>query len=187
MGLRPTNRVVSLTGSDWLTLAETKAHLRVDWTEDDSYISALVEESMEYVQAYLGRPVRDATVVMTWGPVSCAPRMLTAPHLERGSTLDDLTVSVGGAGATTQAYKAQPLYDPDLREALIELDPPPADVGDESRAVFTGTFTVTSPAELEPMLRRARLLFIGEMFEKRMGEANLAAVEAIVAPFRVYG
>jgi hypothetical protein len=183
-GLRPSSIVRAYTGTDWLSLAEAKAHLRVDWNEDDLSISRLVDESTRIVESYLARPVRDQTITFEWGPVATAPLYLNAPYLEPGATFDSLTVSVDGATAEAQAYKANPFYDRALRELLIELEDTPS-MDDEERGVFEAVFTVSAAADAQAAVRRARLLYIGEHHESRMGTATLSAMYAILDPFRL--
>jgi len=47
--------------TDYITLAETKQHLRVNTSSDDSYITGLIAMAIESCSAYLGYSVRKAT------------------------------------------------------------------------------------------------------------------------------
>lgn len=50
-----------------LTLAETKAHLRVDesYTEDDAYITALIMVARDYTEGFQGRTLAQRTLQLT--------------------------------------------------------------------------------------------------------------------------
>ena len=47
--------------TDYITLAETKQHLRVNTSTDDSYITGLIAMAVEACSSYLGYSVRKAT------------------------------------------------------------------------------------------------------------------------------
>ena len=49
--------------SDWITRDEAKAHLRVDFTSDDSYIDSLLAASQEACEKILGFPLGNHTHV----------------------------------------------------------------------------------------------------------------------------
>lgn len=48
-----------------ITLAEAKAHLRVDGTDDDAYITALITAARERIEDYLDRALIQQTLVYT--------------------------------------------------------------------------------------------------------------------------
>jgi hypothetical protein len=184
MSLRPSRIERAYTGSDWLDLATAKAHLRVDWSDDDTSIQTLIDESSRAVESYLNRPVRDTTLTLTWGPVSVAPPTLIAPYVEPGATVTSLEVVVGSASGVAQAYVADPVFDRDLRELTFELEDTPS-VDGENRATWTAVLALDSDKEYRQAAWRARLLYIGEMHEVRMGPASWAAMHATLDPFRV--
>ena len=47
--------------TDYITLAETKQHLRVTSSADDSYIGGLIAMAVEACSNYLGYSIRKAT------------------------------------------------------------------------------------------------------------------------------
>jgi uncharacterized phiE125 gp8 family phage protein len=58
-------RLITPPAAEPITLTEAKAHLRVDHTEDDALISAIIEASRVYCEQYTGR----AFVTQTWEEV----------------------------------------------------------------------------------------------------------------------
>jgi hypothetical protein len=186
MGLHPASIVRTHTGSDWLSLAEVKAHLRIDWNTEDLEIDRLRTESLTAVEAYLNRPAVARTTTYRWGPARRAPSSLVAPYVEVGSTLDALTVSVGGATAVSQAYVQDPFFNRYTRELEIELEDPP-DIDDENRGVWVATVSESPHLNVIAAARRGRLLYIGELHENRMGSATFAAMGAILDSVRWEG
>lgn len=43
----------------YLTIAEAKKHLNVDFSNDDDYIGALIESAEDAIQTYINRPLTD--------------------------------------------------------------------------------------------------------------------------------
>jgi hypothetical protein len=184
--LHPSSITRAHTGSDWLSLAEVKAHIRVDWNSDDLEISRLLDESLHAVESYLNRPARTRTATYQWGPVRVAPLSLVAPYVEVGSTIDSLTVSVAGGTAVSQAYKSEPFFCRSTRELILDLEDVP-DIDDAERGLFEAVLTETPDDRVIAAARRARLLYVGELHESRMGSATFSAMGAILDPVRWEG
>lgn len=183
MRLHPSN-VATALGTEWLTAAKVKAHLRLNFSEDDEQIDDLIAASERWVRGYLNRPVLDETLTVTWGPVKAQPTELLAPFVEANVQVTSLNVSVAGAAASAQSYKGQPFYDRDLRQLTFDLEDVP-DIDDDNRGVFTAVLTQAAEGIYRPAVRRARLLWIGEMYEQRAGAAELQAVRYLLDSHRV--
>lgn len=64
------NRVIDVKISDVdtdpvATLIEVKSHLRVTFTDDDTYITSLIGQATKAVENYTGVPLREQTVTLT--------------------------------------------------------------------------------------------------------------------------
>ena len=60
---------VSLPATAVVTTADAKKHLRVDFSEDDDFIDALVSSATLYVQKILNRALISQTVIAEWDSV----------------------------------------------------------------------------------------------------------------------
>lgn len=72
------SRIVSLSNSatDYISLSEAKAHLRVTHTSDDSYITTLIVASLEAASHYVGFSIQEAVVRYGFAELAGQPAMM---------------------------------------------------------------------------------------------------------------
>lgn len=72
------SRIVSLsnTATDYISLSEVKAHLRVTHTSDDSYITTLIVASLEAASHYVGFSIQEAVVRYGFAELAGQPAMM---------------------------------------------------------------------------------------------------------------
>lgn len=174
-----------------VSLAEAKAHLRVDFTDDDTLISALVDAATAHIDGHTGILAR-ALVTQTWRQDFCdwpGDRVLRLPlapvaSVESVKYFDaanvETTVSESGNYALledargpyikfTSDFAAPALYD--------ERD-------DRIRVTFVAGYG--DPSDVPAAIRAAVLLIVGDLYKNRdAGEtAPNAAATALLTPYR---
>lgn len=174
-----------------VSLAEAKAHLRVDFTDDDTLISALVDAATAHIDGHTGILAR-ALVTQTWRQDFCdwpGDRVLRLPlapvasvqsvkYFDSANT--EITVSETGNYALledargpyikfTSDFAAPALYD--------ERD-------DRIRVTFVAGYG--DPSDVPAAIRAAVLLIVGDLYKNRdAGEtAPNAAATALLTPYR---
>src|SRR4051812_6207132 len=71
-----TSTLIAGPGEEPVTLAEAKAFCRIDASDEDALVSALIAAARLHVESMTGR----ALVEQTWRfSVSCAPRLIELP------------------------------------------------------------------------------------------------------------
>ncbi len=174
-----------------VSLAEAKAHLRVDFSDDDTLISALIDAATAHIDGYTGILAR-ALVTQTWRQDFCdwpGDRVLRLPlapvaSVESVKYFDaanvETTVSESGNYALledargpyikfTSDFAAPALYD--------ERD-------DRIRVTFVAGYG--DPSDVPAAIRAAVLLIVGDLYKNRdAGEtAPNAAATALLTPYR---
>lgn len=69
------NLTVSLPATPVLTTAEAKTYARIDFSEDDTLIDALIESATLWVQKILNRALINQTVIAEWDSVGYEVRL----------------------------------------------------------------------------------------------------------------
>lgn len=173
-----------------VTLAEAKAHLRVDGTSQDAHITALVRAAADQIERDTGLSLRArefAQTVNDWG--------VSRIRLER-RPLNSITSVVYDAETGSEATLAADQYRP--RDFLGMPNIIPAkDVTWPALESIPGAVRVTYAAGLPSndtvpaTLKQAALLLVGHWFENREGVAmkESHALEqgyaALIGPHRV--
>jgi uncharacterized phiE125 gp8 family phage protein len=182
--LRPA--LVTPPSAPILTLAEAKAHLRVDHTDEDALITALVAAAVSHLDGYAGVLGR-ALVQQTW-------------RQDRGAFEDEMRIPVGDVLSITSityydSSNVQQTLSTSIYEArademgpLVGLKadqvwPVTYSREDAVRITWTAGFGADASAVPEGIKAAARLL-IGGWYENRSTGEIPAAVGALVAPFR---
>ena len=158
-----------------VTVAEAKAHLRVDTSDDDTYIGTLVTAAREWVEAYL-----DRTLVNTqWRlrlerfPIdSQYPIDLPRPPVVSSGTATAVTITYtadtgGTATLSTAQFRVQRFETPG-RVTTVYGGTWPAGMEDNDAVVVTwwAGYGATG-ASVPAAIRHAILLLVGFWFENR--------------------
>lgn len=184
--------LVTAASAALLTLAEAKAHLRVDHSDEDAYIQTLITAAVSYFDGYSGRLGR-CILEQTW-------------RVDFDAFSDEMRLPIGDLIAVSSmtyydANNAQQTLASTVYQALsdglgtyISLKPGqvwPAAYArqDAVRVTWTAGFGATA-ATVPPAIKHAALLLIGHWYENRatvnVGNINSElpfTVEALLAPF----
>lgn len=179
-------------GAEAITLAETKAHLRLDGEHEDALLSALIRTAREHLERetglcpmrqtyrlYLDEWPKDGVIQIAKGPVQAIEKILV---------FDD-------AGDPLDVTGTDRLLDGEARPARLWLRQPP-NPGQPLNGIeidFTAGFG-ESGADVPDTLKRAMLIHIAHMFAFRGVVAAAdqpagvpAGYERLIAPFRRVG
>lgn len=172
-----------------LTLEEAKAHLRVEDTDSDTLITALISAARGYVEQVTGLRLAPQTLTLrAWGLEDCTFRLPAAPISE----ISEITY-LDQAGATQTLDPSLYVTDlfgihPAISRAYNKQWP--------AHLVQMGStaFTVAcgyADGECPTPLKQAMLLCIGDWFanretsiEGRFVAIEMVAVDALLANFR---
>lgn len=201
-------KITRLTSSSsFLTLAEAKAHLRVDDSGNDAKITAFMEAAQGYLdgpRGVLGRSLGVASYQMQLSGFPTALRMsIPLPPAIGVDSIEYLDET--GALVTFDAVNYRVTGLGTEEGAVVVLDPvsgvtwPAVTSGnapDTVRVSFTaGYLGIDSPTEVQvpAQLREAALLMLSDWYETRTssvvgttaGEMPFGAM-ALIAPYRLY-
>lgn len=176
-----------------ITLAEAKTYLRVDITDDDALIDALITSAREYCESVTGRALGTEKWELALEDFPSDRDYIELPRPPLQSV--DSLVYRNSKGETFSIDPANVIYDYDSEPGRIVLAYNrywPIYIPFPARAVsiaFTAGYSATN---LMPVsIKQAMLLLIGQWYEnrepmaiKRLTELNYS-VDALLAPYRV--
>lgn len=173
-----------------VSLSEAKAHLRVDYSDEDNYINGLILAAMSYLDGYSGRLGR-ALISQTWQ--QDFPAFTDPLRLAVGDLITVTSVTYYDA-TNTQQTLASTIYTgaSDTLGAYIGLKPDktwPAIYGRPDAVRVTWTAGYGASASAVPVaIKQAALMLIGQWYASREATGDTAtelpfAVEALLAPF----
>jgi uncharacterized phiE125 gp8 family phage protein len=169
-----------------VTLAEAKAHLRVDLSDDDAMIARLIAAAREWVEAATGRALitqawrmtldawpQDDAVALIRPPVQAvtAVRIFSAAGV--ASLWDGANYAVGFGAEPQRLVRLSPQWpEPGRAQTGIEID-------------MTCGYGATG-ADVPAALRQAVLSKVAQLYERRGEESGGDPSEALrlIAPFR---
>lgn len=158
-----------------VTLAEAKAHLRVDTSDDDTYIGSLVKAAREWVEAYLDRTLVHTQWVMRFDrfpPDSTADIELPRPPVVSSGTATAVTVSYtleDGTTATysTASFRVDRAATPGAVKTNYGQTWPPHRQDDNSISVTWWAGYGPAASDVPATIRHAMLMLIGFWYENR--------------------
>ena len=171
-----------------VSLAEAKAHLRVDISDDDSYISALITAARQYVEEYLDRALIAQQLTMRMDSFPYEFELPRPPMASSGTlTSTSITYTLEAATPTTTT----------LSTATYRVDR--NDTPGRIRTIYGGTWpshladpnavSVTwwagygsSGSDVPAAIRHAMLMIIGHLYERRLAADSMSSNEV---PFGV--
>lgn len=178
-----------------LVLADVKAHLRVDSTADDTYITSLIAVARQYLDGYSGVLGR-CLITQTWDLVLKgfpSSGLIDIPLPPLASVTSISYIDSDGASQTLAATE----YDVDVGGGAVRLAynkswPATRSVFNAVTVKFVAGYGVAS-AVPEP-LKQAMLLIIGHLYENRetvsTGKALSVlpfSVNTLIAPYKTGG
>lgn len=206
--------LVTAPASEPLSLAEAKAHLRIESADDDSLISALIAAARQAAEAHMRRALITQTWRLTLDGFPAAPRpwwdgerqgadMPGASTSGHGSVIEmprPPLVSVTSVTAyddadnATVASASSYFVDADAEPGRVVLRsgqtwPVAGRVANGVEVLFVAGYGAASA--VPQAIRQGMLMLIGALFENREAEAAADAlplgVAALWRPYRVLG
>lgn len=170
-----------------VTLAEAKAHCRVDGTAEDSLINGLISAATEYVEQYCGRAIMAQTLKLSLDDFS--DEML----LTRGPVQSVTFVKYYDTADTEQTlsgtvYQSDLISDP---ARIVLADGQSWPTADERANAVNVTYVAGYSAVPAP-IKHAILLLIGQWFDSRSDASDKPmssmpnAVEALLTNYRSF-
>src|SRR5687768_1298926 len=104
-----------------LTLDEVKAHLRVDGTDEDSYLTILIGAATEYVQNYTNRQLMPATYELTVETLPATIPLSYPPFVEI-TTVTAMDSSGQEVVLDAETYEVASHYEPGYIEGVADSD-----------------------------------------------------------------
>lgn len=165
-----------------VTLAEAKAHLRVDISDDDTYITALVKAAREWVEDYLDCSLitQQFTVRMDKFPTEIE---LPRPPMVASGTATAVAVTYvsNDNGAVQTLSSSAYRVDRDSKPGVVRNlygQTWPSHLNDQNSVTVTWWAGYGSAgADVPQRVRHAMLLLIGEWFERRSAVDGLGSTE----------
>lgn len=190
--LKPVRTVAPATAI--LTTAEAKAHCKVDHSDEDTLIDALISTATTYLDGYSGVLGR-ALITQTWKietgafcdklrlPVGDLIAVSSVKYYDTGNTQQTLASTVYGAYTDAQG--------PFLAEKPDQDWPDIYDRRDAIEVIWTAGYGAAATS-IPQAIRQAALLMIGHWYENReavsigesVAEIPLAAT-ALIEPYRM--
>jgi uncharacterized phiE125 gp8 family phage protein len=178
---------------DPITLAEAKAHVRVDHNDDDSLITALIAAATNHLDGYTGILGR-ALITQTWRQdfAAFAPKIRLA--LRPVASVASVTYFDGDNTSQTLSASIYGLFE-DGAGPYIALDPDQTWPGSYRRVDGVSvTYVAGEAAAAVPKgIKQAILLLVGHWYANReaVAEAQMHAVPmaaaALIHPYRRIG
>lgn len=176
-------RVVSLnnTSTDYISVAEAKAHLRVTHTQDDSYISTLITAALETSSHYVGFSIPEAVVRYGFDSLVGQPALMNplngAPltignYLRVASRVIDIEhmYYVNGSNALTEFSAADWIDSPDMLSDFgvnIFVNNLPTSLTDDNTKYIVEVTEGFSPADFPETIKIACMLQIAQYYDNR--------------------
>jgi len=146
-----------------ISLPEAKAHLRVDFSDDDAYISALVMVARDYTEGFQGRSLAPVTLELSLDSFPCGPIRL--PRTPVTSVVSVKYTRSDGAVVTMPNADYIVKKNGDTIPSYGKYWP--ADIlipGDALNVRYLAGYDSTT---IPPATKQAMLLLIGHWYENR--------------------
>lgn len=172
-----------------LTLAETKAHLRVDGTTEDTQITALIASATQRVEAYLGRSLMSRNLSLV---LDAFPEGTIAIPLPPCISLTDVKYIDTAGTQQTLAASAYILSVPSgpkaqrARIAPVTTWPATKAVMDAVKITYAAGYST-----VPDVIKEGVLLIVGALYNHRGDEttedaADLSAAYHLLEPWKVF-
>lgn len=172
-----------------LSLSVVKSHLRVDGSDEDTLITALIASVRDWTERYLGRALLMQTITETYdgSPEVSNVGLRICPVQSDGLSVTYLDAD--GAEQTLDAadYSLVTALEPNVLTLKSDKTWPDTsgEVGDFKITYKAG---YTDPSEVPGAIKAAMLLMIGDLFEKREDSVKTmpTAAEYLLQPYRIH-
>lgn len=171
-------------GVEPITLAEAKAHCRVDHATDDSLIQGYITTAREYVEDYIDRSLVTQRLVMKLDAFPGEIELPRPPMASTGTaTAVIVTYTTGEAGGTATLSTTAYRVDRDSTPGVIRTTYAgswPSHLLDQNSVTVTWWAGYGDPASVPQRVKNAMLMCVHELYEKRgNGEMPEAAMRLL--------
>jgi uncharacterized phiE125 gp8 family phage protein len=175
-----------------VTLAEAKAHLRVDTADDDTYITGLVRAAREWVEQYLDRTLVNTQWVMRFDrfpPDGTLDIELPRPPMVASGTATAVALTFTFENGDTSTYstasfRVDRASTPGAVKTLYGQTWPPHLQDDNAISVTWWAGYGASGSDVPQGVKNAMLLYVHELYEKRGNGEPPAAAKALLDAYR---
>jgi uncharacterized phiE125 gp8 family phage protein len=158
-----------------VTVAEAKAHLRVDTSDDDTYIGTLITAGREWCEQYLDRTLVNTQWVMrfdSFPPDGTHDIELPRPPMATAGTTTAVALTFtyeNGTTATysTASYRVDRNSTPGAVKTLYGQTWPPHLMDDNAVSVTWWSGYGAAGSSVPAAIRHAILMIVGILYEKR--------------------
>lgn len=158
-----------------VTVAEAKAHLRVDTSDDDTYIGTLITAGREWCEQYLDRTLVNTQWVMrfdSFPPDGTHDIELPRPPMATAGTTTAVALTFtyeNGTTATysTASYRVDRNSTPGAVKTLYGQTWPPHLMDDNAVSVTWWAGYGAAGSSVPAAIRHAILMIVGILYEKR--------------------
>lgn len=169
-----------------VTVAEAKAHLRVDTSDDDTYIGTLVTAARQWVEEYLDRSLVNTQWTMRLDSFPYEIELPRPPIATSGTTTAvSVTYTLGSeatATLSTASYRVDRNSTPGVVRQL-RSGTWPANLDDYNAVTVTWWAGYgASGSSVPAAIRHAILMVVGTLYERRAAADNAGSVDV---PFGV--
>lgn len=191
--MTPRLTLVTAPVAEPVTLAEAKSHLRVEHSDDDQYIDALITVAREWAESF----TRRAFITQTWDLVlDHFPHVITVPLPPLQSVTAASFTHVDTAGTTTQVTSTVYTVDTDsepgrVYEAYGQSWPSTRDIQNAVRCRFVAGYG-DAATDVPAPIRHAIKILVSQWYEHRepvvinMTPATVPmTVHALLYPYQV--
>lgn len=156
-----------------VSLADAKAHCRVDSSADDAYISALITAARQWVESYIDESLIHQQFVMRLDGFPAEIRLPKPPMASDGTTTAvTITYTLNESGATATLATSQYRVDRDSRPGVIRNTYGgswPAYLEDYNAVTVTWWGgRGASGSSVPQAIKNAILMLVGFWFERRL-------------------
>ena len=170
-----------------ITLAEAKAHCRVDHSTDDSLIQGYITAAREWVEDYIDRSLVSQRLVMKLDSFPHEIELPRPPMIASGTaTAVTVTYVTGEAGGTATLSTSSYRVDRDSTPGVIRTTYAgswPSHLIDQNSVTVTWWAGYGDPASVPQRVKNAMLMCVHELYEKRgdaaMPEAAMRLLDTV--------
>lgn len=153
---------------EMLTLGETKDHLRLTLTDDDSTVELLIKNATEIIQEEIRRAMVTQTYEYTLAKFWVAGKGLQLPFSPIQSITDIKYIDDDGAEQTWAATEYdlfKNVVPGEVRLAFDKVFPDTRKTQDAVKITYVAGYA--DRTKIPPLIRQAALLLVGHYFERR--------------------